>query len=274
MPALSLMVCLYQQRDLLERLLRESQGCYDDLVVVHDGPDETGIRAVVEAAGGRFFEQPRAYQQEPHIPFALGQARHDWVLHFDADEFPSTELKAWLKNFRQSPEPVTDVSGYTCIWPVWDGTKAISQKWPTGRDFLFNKQRVRFFGMVEQGVVPDGCRVPVDMILCHQPKRKSHGLYNVLMRKQAYRWRERIARSLLGKPTDLPCWRWEDENWPLGWEQIRRRPLWTALKRLIKLPLLTMHDQWKTEGRIYPFIALNGPVYHACLCIRFWRIKD
>ena len=34
MPALSLVVCVYQQRDLLARLIHESQGCYDDLVVV------------------------------------------------------------------------------------------------------------------------------------------------------------------------------------------------------------------------------------------------
>jgi glycosyltransferase involved in cell wall biosynthesis len=40
MPKVSLVVCLYKERDLLERLLKQSVGCYDDLVVVHDGPEE------------------------------------------------------------------------------------------------------------------------------------------------------------------------------------------------------------------------------------------
>lgn len=36
MPKISLVVCLYKERDLLERLLQHAEGCYDDLVVVHD----------------------------------------------------------------------------------------------------------------------------------------------------------------------------------------------------------------------------------------------
>ena len=38
MPKISLVVCLYREKELLERLLKHAQGCYDDLVVVHDGP--------------------------------------------------------------------------------------------------------------------------------------------------------------------------------------------------------------------------------------------
>ncbi len=209
MPAVSLVVCLHQQRDLLERLLQKSAGCCDDLMVVHDGPDETDVRSLVEAAGGRFFERQRENQQEPHWPFAWGQAKHDWILKLDADEFPGDELKLWLQAFRRAPEPAPAISGYTCIWPLWDGQKTVSKKWPAGRIFLFNKQQVRFFGMAEQAMVPDGRYEPLDFILCHQPKRKSHDLHNFLFRKQAGRWRELIATSLLGKPTDLPCWRWD-----------------------------------------------------------------
>jgi glycosyltransferase involved in cell wall biosynthesis len=40
MPRISLVVCLYKERDLLERLLHQAEGYYDDLVVVHDGPEE------------------------------------------------------------------------------------------------------------------------------------------------------------------------------------------------------------------------------------------
>jgi hypothetical protein len=40
MPKISLFVCLYKERDLLERLLQHAEGCYDDLVVVHDGPEQ------------------------------------------------------------------------------------------------------------------------------------------------------------------------------------------------------------------------------------------
>lgn len=274
MPALSLVVCVYQQRDLLARLIHESQGCYDDLVVVHDGPDTTDVRTVVETAGGRFFERPHEFQQEPHWPFAWGQAKHDWILRLDADEFPSAEMKTWLKNFRAAPEPSIDISGYTCIWPLWHKDHAISKKWPAGRHFLFQKKRVRFFGMVEQTPIPDGRYEAVDLILRHEVSgRVSHNFKNILVRKQAYLWRECIARSLLGKPTDLACWRWADEAWPTQWEQIRQRPLWTAGKRLVKGTLPGLRDQWRMEKRLFPIVALGGPLHHALICFEFWRLR-
>jgi hypothetical protein len=274
MPAISLVVCLYQQRELLERLLRESAGCYDDLVVVHDGPDTANVRTVAETAGGRFFERPHEFQQEPHWPFAWGQAKHDWILRLDADEFPSEEMKTWLREFRSAPEPPDEISGYTCIWPLWNKDHAVTKRWPQGREFLFNRQRVRFFGMVEQTPIPDVRYEPLDFILHHQPPgRTVFGVRNIILRKQAYHWRECIARSLLGKPTDLACWRWEDETWPLGWEQIRQRPLWTAFKRLVKGTLCGLRDQWLTERRFFPFAAIGGPLHHTLICFEFRRLQ-
>lgn len=273
MPAVSLVVCLHQQRDLLERLLKNSEGCYDDLVVVHDGPDESGTRKVVEAAGGRFFERPHASQQEPHWPFAWGQAACDWILKLDADEFPSVEMKVWLQEFRRASQPTEGISGYTCIWPLWNGKAAISKKCWAGRIFLFDRRQVKFFGMAEQPMTPDGKYEPLDLILHHQPKRKSYGLHNVLLRKQAYRWRERIAASLLGKPTDLNCWRWEDEQWPSGWEQIRQRPLQTALRRLTMGFVRSLCLHWRTERKPFFEASLNGPINHALICLKYWQLQ-
>ncbi len=274
MPAISLVVCVHLQRDLLERLIRESEGCYDDLVVVHDGPDVQNVRSIVEAAGGCFFERQHERQQEPHWPFAWAQARHDWILRLDADEFPSEEMKVWLKQFRQAPEPPVEISGYTCIWPLWNGTRAVTKNWPTGRNFLFNKQRVSFFGMVEQVPIPDGRYEALNLVLRHEaPGRVSHDLKNILMRRQARDWRECIAGSLLGKPTDLACWRWTSEQWPLGWEQIRQRPLRTAFKRLTKETLKALLDQWQHEGKIFPIVAITGPLHHCLICLKYRQLQ-
>jgi len=273
MPAISLVVCVHRQRDFIERLIRESAGCYDELVVEHDIPDTLNVRSVVEGAGGRFFERPSAGSQEPHWAFLWGQATHDWILRFDADEFPSAEMKEWLQAFRRAPEPPAGISGYTCIWPLWDGTRAVTRRWPAGRNFLFHKQRVRFFGMDEQTPVPDGIYEPLDLILCHQPRRKSYGLKNILIRGQSWRGIEFIARSLLGKPTDLVCWRWESEAWPLAWEQIRQRPLWTAFKRLIKGPLAGLRDQWRAERRLFPAAAVSGAVHLVQVCLTYRSLR-
>jgi hypothetical protein len=309
MPSVSLVVCVYKERDLLERLLQHAAGCYDDLVVVHDGSENApptvsrtpakpaainfnelkenaplpegyrqpdlpacagSVQELVRRHGGRYYEGPRAFQQEPHWPFAWGQAKHDWILRLDADEFPSKELRGWLQKFRQSPEPPPEISGYTCIWPLWNGKRAVTQRWPTGRFFLFHRQRVRFFGLAEQTPMADGKCEPLPLVLHHQPRRKSYGVRNLVLRKQAYRWRQVIALSLLGRPTDLPCWRWTNDAWPESWEAIRQRPLRSALFRLIWFPLCNARMHWRYERKVIISDAINPGLHHFLICISYW----
>jgi hypothetical protein len=309
MPNISLVICLYKERDLLERLLQQAEGCYDDLVVVHDGVEEpvpsediggrrsiqsssainpssfinhqsqcyedgwmspeelslkepnappveiardyaelpkdapipTGYRwktgspqpesihELVSRYGGSFYEGPRCYQQEPHWPFAWWAATHDWILRLDADEYPSEELKNWLRSFREAEDP-TNTSGFECIWPLWDGQKSLYRGAPPSRRFLLHKRRVRMFGMVEQTPEADLTFSPLPHVLEHVPRRKSVGIGNLVLRKQAYRWRMVIACCLLNSPLDLPRWRWTREGWPTGWELKRRHPLRIAAK--------------------------------------------
>jgi hypothetical protein len=214
---------------------------------------------------GVFFERPPA-TQEPHWPFAWGQAKHDWILRFDTDEFPGEEMKVWLKEFRGASEPPEEISGYTCIWPLWNGQRAVPKKWPAGRNSLFLKQRVRFFGMNEQTPIPDGRYEPLDFVLHHQPKRKSYGMRNILFREQAKRGMKFIAHCPLGKPTDLNCWRRDSETWPEHWEQIRQRPLYTGCKRLLIGTLRGLHAQWRAEQKFFPIAAISGPL-HDCLVL-------
>jgi hypothetical protein len=316
MPAVSLVICVHNERSSLERLLRESAGCYDDLVVVHDGtesnaeskvgtpadinekppaidyfrfapsstlpegysnpsgPPELGsVCELTEQHGGRYFEGPRFFQQEPHWPFAWQQARYDWILRLDADEVPSTELRKWLRSFRGGPEPDKSISGYSCVWPLWNGNRAVSMTYPRGRIFLFDRQRVRFFGMVEQVPVPDSRWEPLSLRLAHCPARRSYGFANLLLRRRAYRWRRLIAESLLGKPTNLPRWRWTDEKWPPIWEDVRRRPLQTGLYRLCIWPIFIACDMWRADRWIVPSAVLSGGVHHCLIAVDHWWLK-
>jgi hypothetical protein len=273
MPSISLVVCVHNERDLLRRLFTEAEGCYDDLVVVHDGQDTGGVRGVVEGIGGRFFENEKRGSLEGQSPFAWPLAKFDWVFRPDADEFPSEKMREWLKEFRRAPEPSPEISGFTCIWPLWNGRKEVSMKIWAGRLFVFNRRSVRAIGMPEAGVVPDGRYEGTDLILFHRPNRKSYGIRNVLFRKQAYRWREKIALSLLGKPTDLPCWRWMDSNWPPEWEQVRLHPLQTAVRRLVMETFRGLRSQWRADRRFYFEAALNGPIHHVLFCLKYWQLR-
>jgi hypothetical protein len=277
MPSISLAVCIHNQANLLARLLKLADGCYDDLVVVHDGPENGGaeptIHELVVKHGGQFFVGPRSFQQEPHWPFAWSRAQHDWILRLDADEVPSPELTEWLRAFRSAAEPDIEISGYTCIWPLWNGRRIVTNRWPANRIFLLHKQRVRFFGMAEQVPIADSCFESLQLILEHRPNRKSYGFSNLLLRRQAYRWRDVIARSLLGRPTDLTCWRWTSKEWPQIWEEIRERPLRTAIYRLFVWPLSTMRSMWQAERRIIWTAVVPAGIHQCLVALTYWRLR-
>ena len=311
MPSISLVVCLFRERDFLKRLLSETEGLFDDLIVVHDGteviggsvsnkerpapldyaecatgeikeagyvesqgrPDRDSIAELVRQYGGRFFAGPRCYQQEPHWPFAWLQAKHEWILRLDADEFPSAPLKEWLGAFRKQPEPTGEIAGYTCVWPLWNGRRAVTEHWPNGRIFLFHKRRVRFIGMVEEVPIPEGVFDPLKLVLRHEPKRRSYGLSNLVFRRQAYNWRRVIAESLLRPPTKLPRWRWSSEIWPQQWTEIQRHPLITALKRPPRVILRQSFEMWRTEGKFSLSAVLGTGLHQLLLCCRFMIYK-
>lgn len=293
MPKISLVVCLRGGKALLQRLLENCVDCYDELIVVHDGPEEESfltehlpcgsrqklfspeklslsapglppkelaldyaslksgshppksyrckteqpnpesIHALVKKYEGLFFEGPRCFQQEPHWPFAWWVAKFDWILRLDSDEYPSAKMRNWLQLFRGSGNPNKRISGYSCIWPLWDGKRAIFKSTAEWRPFLFNKKLVEFLGVAEQMPIPRGGWHSTGLVLCHRPSRKSFGLRNLILRRQAYFWRKCISASLMEAPSRIPRWNYSQDRWPPFWDQIIRNPLATGLTRFL-----------------------------------------
>jgi len=271
MPKVTLSVCVYGDRARLARLLRLTEECYDELVVIHDGPDFEDVHSLVTKYGGRFIERPRAFSQEPHFPFAFGEASHDWILRLDSDEFPSSELREWLQRFRSGPEPRADTSGYQCIWPVWNGHKAITRAWPNKRTFLLHRYRIRWIGVFEQGAIPDGRLVRVPLILCHQPEGKSHGFGNIFGKRRTGQGRTNTARALLGSPLDHPRWRYDSQRWPAHWQQVKDYPLLSGLWRLFVWPPRQAAAMLLAGDFPRPSVFAHAGVFHATLCFEFWR---
>jgi len=309
MPKISLVVCLYKERDLLERLLKHADGCYDDLVVVHDGKESSAVewkpgppgselaidwaayppnslppsaflenqtpetpgslREFVRLQGGRFYEHPRVGSLEGQSPFGWWMAEHDWILRLDADEFPSQELCSFLVDFRNQSSPGVEISGFMCIWPYWNGCAATTKNWPRDRIFLFHRERVRFFGMVEQVPIPDTLLEPLPLILHHEPHGKRYGIRKTLFRKHAGNWRRVIASSLLGTPLDLPRWRWNSRCWPIGWEKVRSQPLKEAFCRILLMPLHQARSLMRAGNIPWPSICLGSAIHHFLFCLSY-----
>lgn len=272
MPAVSMVVCLYREREFLSRLLAGAEGCYDDLVVVHDGPDVDDVRSLVEARGGRFFERPRWFAHESHFVFAWKQCRHDWIFRPDADEFPSPELTAWFRDFRAAPEPPAATSGFEFIFPLWNGSAQATSRWPF-RQALFNRQRIRFVGLSEQWFVTDGKWERVPLVLCHQPNNPNYGVDYLLRMAKRKRWLYATVLGLMRPPSALECWRWEDTGWPAKWEAIRRRPLRTALTRLFISSWGNATEMIRSGEPFKAMLLLHFPLHHWINCMTFRAVQ-
>ena len=297
MPKISLVVVLRSERANLARLLKHSNHCFDELIVVHDGPESfpsnivaskkhfdfskessgpetfsllrpdappnifskdfsrikissfsrlgyrwitcqrfhSSLYNLVKKYRGKFFEGPRCFQQEPHWPFAWRVARHNWVLRLDSDEYPSDEMRVWLRAFRRNLAINNTTSGFTCRWPFWNGRREINYDHLEWRPFLLNKRRAAFIGLAEQAPIPLSDWKSTGLTLHHRPNRKSFGLAYIFLRKQSYFWRNCIAFSLLKRPIDLPRWNYRQATWPIQWSQIIASPWSTGFRRFIKI---------------------------------------
>src|SRR5215475_7777444 len=271
MPKVSLIICVHGDREPLQRLLDQSVDCYDELLVIHDGPDFDNVGDLVSQFGGRFIERPRAFSQEPHLPFAFGQAANDWILRFDSDEFPSTGLRNWLIQFRKTPRVNDDVSGYYCIWPAWNGRRVITKHWPSKRLFLFHRNRVKLIGLCENGPQPDTKPCKLNLRLSHEPTGQSHGLRNIFGKKRTAQARKNIAHALLGSPKEHPRWRYESDDWPRGWKEVKEHPILTGLWRLLIWPPRQALAMILVGDIPWPSVFTHAGIFHATICVEYCR---
>ena len=270
MPRISLIVVVHGDRMPLTRLITNSERCFDDLLVVHDGEDTSGVREVVESFGGRFVERARAYSQEPHFPFVFEQARYDWLLRLDSDEYPSSGLAEWIARFRADLSEPFETGGYLCVWPAWNGRRAVAN-WPNKRLFLFDRRKTHFVGVYEQSAIVEGKLVRLPYVLHHEPPGKSHGLRNILFKPRTVQGRRNVAQALMGSPLDHPRWRYDSHLWPAGWQQLKDHPVRTGLTRLVVYSIrhfvaLIISRNWPR-----PSLFLHAGLFHALLGLEISR---
>jgi glycosyltransferase involved in cell wall biosynthesis len=197
---------------VIDRCLTSLDGVVDELVFVHDGPCADRTLEIARAHGARVFEREGTGNPEAHTVFAYEEARGEWLLNIDADEFLSDELRAAL------PELVrTDsVNGYLFLWRLWDGERYVTQDAPH-KLALHRRSATRLLGMLQSREHIEGTVQKLDLQLEHRP------LYNNwtfrTMTTKWRRWARVHARELTGPFADLPKFNWDG---PWDWPWYRR----------------------------------------------------
>jgi glycosyltransferase involved in cell wall biosynthesis len=222
----SISACLVVRNEeaVIGRCLESLDGVVDEIVLVHDGECLDRTLQIAELHGCRIYVRPLVGHAEAATVFAYEQAKGDWILVLDADEFLSPPLRDQLRTLIKEQ----DVNGYEFLWRMWDGEKYITESGPF-KLCLFRRSCVHLLGIIHgiERVDPPVRRV--DLQLEHRPAYNNFALGTVATKWR--RWARINAREFLMQPGDLPRFKWEDgTDWP------RRRRILNRLSPLLFLP--------------------------------------
>jgi glycosyltransferase involved in cell wall biosynthesis len=212
--SISGVVIARNEEAVIERCLESLQGVTDEIVFVHDGPCADATVAIAERFGARVYVREATGNPEAHTVFAYEEARGEWLLNIDADEFLSGPLRAAVRELAADP----DVAGYQFLWPFWNGERYITRHGPY-KLALHRRSATRLLGMLQSREQIDGRVVRSELQLEHRPRYNNFSLRT--MRTKWRRWAEIHARELTGPFEALPKFNW-DGPWRWPWW---RRPL-------------------------------------------------
>jgi glycosyltransferase involved in cell wall biosynthesis len=222
----SISACLVVRNEeaVVERCLQSLVGVVDEIVFVHDGECVDRTLEIAERYGSQIHTRPLVGHAEASTVFAFQQAKGEWILSLDADEFLSEPLRARLR------ELVADehVNGYELLWRMWDGSRYITENGPYKRA-LFRRASVHLLGMIHGVEQVDPPTRRVELQLEHRPQYNNMALATVLTKWR--RWARINAAEFLMPFAALPKFNWEaSTDWP------RRRRILNRLAPLLFLP--------------------------------------
>jgi glycosyltransferase involved in cell wall biosynthesis len=227
LPAGSISACIvaFNEERVIERCLGSLRGAVDEIVLVHDGPCADRTLEIAAEHGARVFVREHAGHGEHHRPFAYEQARGEWVLRIDADEFLSDELRAKLRDLVCD----TRADGFEFEWRMWDGKRYVTEGGPF-RLALMRRSAIRLLGLIQHAEAVDGEVIRTDLLLEHRPLYNNFSL--PVMATKWRRWAEIQARESLADRRLAPAYRVPAEPWP-WWRRLSNR-----LSPLLLLPHL------------------------------------
>ncbi len=222
----SISACLVVRNEepVIERCLQSLRGVVDEIVLVHDGDCDDATLQIAGEHGCRIFVRPLVGHAEASTVFAFEQARGDWILSLDADEFLSDGLRDRLRALVDDAA----VNGYELLWRMWDGERYITSDGPY-KLALFRRACVHLLGIIHGFERVDPPVRRVELQLEHRPRYNNLALSTVLTKWR--RWARINAREFLTDLAELPRFNIDEPpHWPA------RRAVLNRLSPLLFLP--------------------------------------
>lgn len=253
-PTGTVSACLVVRNEeaVIERCLQSLDGVVDEVVLVHDGECEDGTLQIAERHGCRIFVRPLVGHAEASTVFAFEQARGEWILSLDADEFLGEPLARGLRELIADPQ----VNGYELLWRMWDGERYITEQGPH-KLALFRRRSVHLLGTIHGIEIVDPPVRRVELQLEHRPRYNNFALRTVLTKWR--RWARINAREFVRPLAEVPRFNWQG---PTDWPP--RRRLLNRLSPLLfvpYVPAVLLVNLWRERGHYGPGENLKMSLY-------------
>jgi hypothetical protein len=197
--SISACLVLHNEERVIQRCLDSVVGAVDEIVVVHDGECADRTLDICRRYTEKVFVRPRLGVADPHRPYCFERATGDWILHMDADESLSPELRGRIRELTCQG----DIDLYSFLWPYTDGTRVLSTLGHPYRTCLARRSKLYFFGMPEEPLRTYGQSQQIPVIVEHRPQYNNY-TWNRL-RSKGLPWTRLLARQIWTDPQEIPC---------------------------------------------------------------------
>lgn len=262
---ISACLVVYNEEKLIKRCLESIKGLVDEIIIVHDGECSDQTLQIAADYTDKIFIKTHVGIAEPLRTFTYQQAKSEWILQIDADEYFHSEDIEKIKKLTEAD----DVSGYNLRWELFNGKEAVSilglQKL-----CLFRKSKITYQGLPQTAVSVNGIVKNVNVVLHHRP------LYNNISwasanTKRSY-WLKAHVRYFFPEIVTYECFNTSANSWVIYTQKVRRHPLlfmfFYPLKNLIGQ---LKNGLWKNWVGIS--LAFQQYVYYLHLYYKVWQMN-
>lgn len=109
--SISLVISTYNRSKKLKECLDSVKDIADEIVVVDNSSEDDSV-SVAKKYTKNVFIRPNNPMLNVNKNFGFGKASKEWILYLDDDEKLTEDLKAELKNLKESLDKNPDISGY------------------------------------------------------------------------------------------------------------------------------------------------------------------
>jgi len=243
---LSLVVITKNEEENIVKCLESAYNWADEIVIVDDESTDQTV-AIAEKYADRIFHR-RMDNEGKHRNWAYAQAKNEWVLSLDADEYVTEELKEEISQAIKNPQfhaysiPLRNFIG--SYWVRYSGW------YPAGKLRLFMKSRFKY---EEVEVHP---RVFLEGETGHLTKDIVH---------KGYPDFEHFLGSL-NRQTTLEARKWIQT----GRQMSLGRAIWRTMDRF---PRSYFRKRGYKDGFIGFMIAFFASLYQIMSYAKYWQMK-